>query len=356
MAKPLRFRYSPGRWELRQVREQLFERLDANLGAQMGRPWYKQPSGYDARRFEMDDGSLALFCWTKPGRDAPDGAGGDAGPTGTDGGPGGYWLGNTETPEPLWRTDKYGFDAVPTPVSEWAQRELLATLTESEPWLDDYPTLAWYFLPVLCSKDGAATTRRFFREDAAGMPDTTREEALGFYERFLATGRLDADREEMAAKLGTSQYYDRTRMTATMGEFDAAWLLTETGYEVVPEIEVTTDHVIDFRVNDGETGTLVEVTRPLPPHDRAAGTPYRAIRETVQTKTDGQLADHGGGVTLFVDCTSFPDDDWNRVLAERPSVDHRPAVVFRLRPDGTAEGYTLGSVPLDLSAVLADDA
>ena len=355
MAKPLRFRYAPGEWDERRVRSELLGPLDANLGAELRLPWFKPPAGYDARRFEMDDGSRAWFCWTRAGGDAPNGRGGDDGPRNTSGGPAGYWLGNTETPEPLWRTTKYGFSAVPEQVTEWAERETLATLREAEPWIEAFPTIAWFFLPVLCSKDGAATTRRFFREEAAGMPDTTREAAVGFYEAFLASGVLDPYREEMAAKLGTSEYFDRTRMTATMGEFDAAWLLTEAGYDVVPEIEVTTDHVIDFRVTGrGIDPELVEVTRPTPPARRAADTPYRAVRETVETKTDddGQLAAHGGGVTLLVDCTSFPDDEWNRVHAERPQVGHRPTVVFRVRPDGTAEGYTLGSVPVDLSRVL----
>lgn len=352
MAKPLRFRYSPGQWDDSRVTSELYDRLDANLGAEAGRPWYKQPDGYDARRFEMADGSLALFCWTcRPGADTPfDHHGEIDGPTG--GGPGGYWLGNTETPRALWQTTKYGFSDVPTPVADWAERELQATLTEQEPWLDEYPTLAWFFLPVLCSKDGADTTRRFFRETAAGFPDSSREAALSFYEAFLATGQLDPYREGMAAKLGTSEYFDRTRMTATMGEFDAAWLLSEAGYDVTPDIEVTTDHVIDFRVSNGGDPRLVEVTRPSPPDRRAADTPQRAIKETVRTKTTGQLADHGGGVTLLVDCSSFPDDVWNRVAASHPTVDHSPAVVFRLRPDGTAAGYTIGSVPLALDDVL----
>ncbi len=342
MAKPLRFRYSPERWDDSRVTSQLFDALDANLGARTRRPWYKQPDGYNARRFEMDDGSLAVFCWTTA--DGPT----DSGPTGVSGGPAGYWLGNTETPSALWQTTKYGFTEVPEPIARWGEREFQATLETDAPWLTDYPTLAWFFLPVLCSKDGSETARRFFRDAAAGFPDATREAALGFYERFLATGRLDPHREEMAAKLGTSEYFDHTRMTATMGEFDAAWLLTEAGYQVTPEIEVTTDHVIDFRVSDGGNPTLVEVTRPSPPADRTASTPHRAIRETVRTKTSGQLANHGGGVVLLVDCSSFPDDEWNRVLGEQPTVDHSPAVVFRLRPDETVSGYTLGSVPLDL--------
>lgn len=339
MATPLRFRYRPGDWTHDRVRRDLYANLDENLGATAGDPWFAPPDGYEARRFDMDDGSMALFCWTD----------GDAGPTGTGGRPGGYWLGNTETPPELWRTEKYGFAEVPEPVSDWGHRELMAVLHEAEPWLEAYPTLSWFFLPVLCSKDGAETTRRFFRETAAGFPDASREEALSFYESFLAEGVLDPYREEMAAKLGTSQQFDRTRMTATMGEFDAAWLLTRAGYDVTPEIEVSTDHVIDYRANrEGGTTALVEVTRPVPTSRRRADSPLRALRDTVGTKTDGQLAAHGGGITLFVDCSSFHDDDWNRLYGEQPAVGHRPAVVFRVRPSGWVQGYTVGSVPLDV--------
>ncbi|MFB6362350.1 MAG: DUF5784 family protein, partial [Halobacteriales archaeon] len=32
----------------------------------------------------------------------------------------------------------------------------------------------------------------------------------------------------------------------------------------------------------------------------------------------------------------------------QPDVGHRPAVVFRLRPDGSVEGYGQGAVPLEL--------
>ena len=339
MATPLRFRYWHGEWTADRVRRDLYDELDDNLGATGGAPWFAPPDGYEARRFDMDDGSLALFCWTA----------GDEGPTGTDGGPGGYWVGNTETPSTLWRTDKYGFAEAPAPVAAWAERELTAVLHEAEPWLEAYPTLSWFFLPVLCSKDGAATTRRFFAEADAGFPDTTREDALDFYESFLERGTLDDTREEMAAKLGTSEVFDRTRMTATMGEFDAAWLLDRAGYDVTPEIEVSTDHVIDYRAERDGDVTLVEVTRPVPTGRRNAGTPMQALQETVQTKTSGQLSAHGGGVTLLVDCSSFRDDDWRRLYGEQPEVGHRPAVVFRLRPSGWVQGYTVGSVPLELT-------
>ena len=327
MARPLRFRHAPDRWTLGRVRSNLRDPLDSNLGATMRRPWFKSPDRFDARRFDMDNGDTALFCWSDDGA---------------------YWLGNTETPSTLWRTDKFGFEEVPDAVSEWAERELLAELHEDDPWLADYPHLSWYFLPVFCSKDGRVTTRRFFEEYAAGFPDATREEALSFYESFLATGVLDPYRELMAGKLGTSERLDPVRMSAAMGEFNAAKLLHDAGYELEPEAEVTTGHSLDYRVErDGEV-YLVEVTRPLPPNQRSANSPVAAVRDTVETKVRGQLQAHGGGAVLFVDCSSFPDDDWFAVRDERPDVRHRPAVVFRMRPDGRVEGYTKGAVPLDL--------
>jgi hypothetical protein len=289
--------------------------------------WYKPPDGYEAVRFEMDNGDVALFAWD----------GGRA-----------FWLGNTETPSALWQTEKYTFQEVPEAVAVWAEKELLAQLHEEAPWLADYPTLSWFFLPVLLSKDGRQTTRRFLQDHAAGFPDTDADEALGFFESFLATGALDAFRYTMASKLGTSQRLDHTRMAATMAEFNVAWLLVEAGYVVTPEIDVTTGHAIDFRAEQGGQATLVEVTRPLPPTERAANSAVQAVRETAATKTGGQLSKHGGGVTLFVDCSSFPDDDWGQVRGEQPDVGHRPAVVFRLRPDGHVEGYAKGAVPLAL--------
>ena len=347
VARPLRFRYSPGRWTLDRVRESVYSPLDANLGATMSHSWFKPPEGYDARRFDVDNGDVALLCWTD----------GDDGPDGVGGGPGAYWLGNTETPRSLWRTDKYGFDSVPEAAAEWAQRELLAQLYEESPWLEAYPTISWFFLPVFLSKDGRETTRSFFYDHAAGFPDADRDEALTFYEEFLSTGVFDDERELMAGKLGTSEYVDWTRMTATMGEFNVAKLLVDAGYEIEPEIEVSTGHSIDFRADppgsNGEGGVLVEVTRPLPPGRRSADSPIVAIRDTAGSKASGQLDVHGGGVVLFVDCSSFPDDDWRTILAERPAVKHRPAVVFRTRPDGRVEGYTVGSVPLSLDPISA---
>jgi len=328
VAKPLRFRRSTESWSADRVRDRLYRNLDDNLGATASAPWFKPPEGYEARRFDMDNGDTALFCWNRDG---------------------GWWLGNTETPEALWRTDKQSFAEAPEGVSEWAQREFLAELHEASPWLADYPTLSWFFLPVFMSKDGRETTRAFFDEHAAGFPDAEAADALAFYESFLDTGVLDDERHVTAGKLGTSEFLDVARASAAMSELHAAWLLHEAGYEVTPEIEVTTGHSLDFRADrEGEHGVLVEVTRPVPTNDRAAVTPIRAVKETAATKTSGQLEAHGGGAVLFVDCSSFPDDEWRRVRGERPDVGHRPAVVFRVRPDGSVDGYTKGSVPLSL--------
>jgi len=330
VAKPLRFRHSRERWDSDRVGRDLHRELDDNLGASMGSPWFKSPSGYDAVRFDVDNGDTALFAWRE-------------------GESGGWWLGNTETPSPLWRTDKQTFAEAPFELSRWAQREFTAELHEQAPWLEPYPYVSWFFLPVFCSKDGRETTRAFFREHAAGFPDAASEDALDFYESFLETGVFDDHRHEMAGKLGTSEYLDVTRSSSAMSEFHAAWLLHEAGYDVTPEIEVSTGHSLDFRADrEGEQGVLVEVTRPVPTNERAASTPIAAIRDTAATKTDGQLSEHGGGAVLFVDCSSFPDDEWHRIRGEQPDVRHRPAVVFRLRPDGRVEGYTKGSVPLDL--------
>lgn len=345
MAQPLRFRRSPGRWDRHRVRSRLERPLDQNLGAAAGDPWFAPPPDYEARRFDMDDGSLALFCWTTDDTDPP---------TGASGGPAGYWLGNTETPSDLWRTDKYGFEEVPYPVSRWAQRELLAVLHDDEPWLAEYPHVSWFFLPVFCSKDGAETTRSFFRDHAAGFPDATRADGVGYVETALRPGTLDEYRETMAGKLGTSTSMDLVRMSAAIAEFTAADLLSRAGYDVTPEVEVTTGHSLDFRAADPVSGSasLVEVTRPQPVATRSAGDPVAAVRDTVQTKTSGQLQAHGGGATLFVDCSSFPDDDWVRVRSTKPAVGHKPAIVLRARPNGQVEGYRNGAAPLDLSSVV----
>jgi hypothetical protein len=183
------------------VRSELLGPLDANLGARMTGPWYRPPDGFQAVRFEMDNGDIALFAWD----------GGRA-----------FWLGNTETPSALWQTEKYTFEEVPDGVAEWAEKELLAQLHEEAPWLAEYPTLSWFFLPVLLSKDGRDTSRAFLRDHAAGFPDADPDEALGFYEDFLAAGVLDDHRYTMASKLGTSERIDLVRMRATMAEFNAA--------------------------------------------------------------------------------------------------------------------------------------
>ncbi len=342
MAQPLRFRRATGQWSVDRVRSKIEHPLDENLGATVGDPWFSPPPGYEARRFDMDDGSFALFCWTNDDPDPPVGA---------ESGPAAYWLGNTETPSALWRTNKYGFSEAAYPLSRWAQRELLAGLHDDEPWLAAYPHVSWYFLPVFCSKDGAETTRAFFRDHAAGFPDATREEGTGFIEETLHPGTLDEYRATMAGKLGTSPSLDLVRMSATVAEFTAARILTNAGYDVTPEIEVTTGHSLDYRATDPDTGeaSLVEVTRPQPVSDRSATDPVAAVRDTAETKTSGQLEAHGGGVTLFVDCTSFPADDWAAVCEAKPAVRHKPAVVLRARPGGHIEGYRQGSVPLDLS-------
>ena len=80
MAQPLRFRRSPGRWDGNRVRTQIERPLDQNLGAAAGDPWYASPPGFEARRFDMGDGSWALFCWSDEDPRPPEGAGG--GPVG----------------------------------------------------------------------------------------------------------------------------------------------------------------------------------------------------------------------------------------------------------------------------------
>ncbi|ELZ06988.1 hypothetical protein C480_08192 [Natrialba aegyptia DSM 13077] len=289
-------------------------------------PQFEIGADWETHRFEMQNDDVALFARTDDEA---------------------YWMGNTETPSSLWRTDKYGWDEIPYHVSRWAQRELLATLHEGDPWLADYPHLSWYFLPVFMSKDGRESTRAFFRQHAAGFPDASRREATRFFEEFLTTGVLDEYRHVMSGKLGTSAHVDRVRMSAAMGEFIAAKILADAGYTVTPEIEVTTGHSLDFRAEDEETNVLVEVTRPQPPGNRAASGPVAAVRDTAETKTNGQLAEHGGGAVLFVDCSSFRDDAWAAVRGEQPDVRHRPAVVYRTRPNGRVEGYRKGSVPLE---------
>lgn len=327
VARPLRFRYSPKSWSEQQVRHEILQPLRSNIGARAVTPRFDIAAAWETHRFEMQNGDIALFA--RNGEEA-------------------YWMGNTETPSSLWRTDKSGWDEVPYHISRWTQRELLATLHEENPWLANYPHLSWFFLPVFMSKDGRESTRAFFREYAAGFPDADRRETTRFFEDFLKTGVFDDYRHIMAGKLGTSDHVDQVRMSATMGEFIAAKLLTDAGYEVIPEIEVTTGHSLDFRAESVDTNVLVEVTRPQPPNTRAAAGPVAAVRDTAETKTNGQLAEHGGGAVLFVDCSSFRDDSWAAVRGEQPNLRHRPAVVYRARPNGHVEGYRKGSVPLKL--------
>jgi len=329
VAGPTRFRRATDRWHRDRVRDALYAPLDGRLGADLDGPWFAPPAGHDARRLEMDNGDLALFAWAEDGSGA-------------------WWLGNTETPKTLWKTEKYSFEEAPNEVAEWVQRELLATLELEDPWLAGYETLSWFFLPVLFSKDGRESTRRFFAEDAAGFPDAGRDEGLTFYDDLLTRGLLDDYRYTMATKLGTSQQFDLTRMRATMGEFNAAKLLADADHDLAPEVELDSGHALDFRV-DGHT--LVEVTRPQPPGDRRAGTPTAALRETVDAKTSDQLRAHEGAV-LLVDCTSFRDGEWSAVRDEQPAVGYEPTVVYRYRPGGSVAGYTCGSVPLEVADLL----
>lgn len=330
MASLLRFRRSTDSWSIGRVREQILQSLDTALGAEMSTPWYAPPDQYEARRFDMDNGDLALFAWTKNLA---------------------FWIGNTETPQVLWRTNKFDFEEVPAGIAEWAERELLAQLHQESPWLESYPHLSWFFLPVFLSKDGRESSREFFKQHGAGFPTEDADRAIEFYESFLSTGVLDEYRHLMAGKLGTSEGLNLIRMTAAMGEFNTAYLLDEAGYTIEPEAPVSTGHSLDFRVETGTGAHLVEVTHPAPPHRRATGSPVEAVKLTAETKVDGQLDAHGGGVILLMDCTSFTDSEWEQVAAAKPAVGHRPAVVYRLRPEGTVSGYTDGQVPLDLGGL-----
>lgn len=281
----------------------------------------------------MDNGDFALFAW-RTASGAPHV---------------GYWLGNTETPQALWHTDKVGFGAAPSSLSRWVHDELLSDLREQEPWLAEYRHLSWFFLPVFHSKDGRESTRAFFRDHAAGFPDATRDVALAFYEEILHTGILDQYRETMAGKVGTSTQVDLVRMSAAMSEFTAAKLLDTSGHTFVPEVELDSGYALDFRVPDADV--LLEVTRPRPPTRRTVDTPVGALKQTAGAKTDDQLAAHPDAV-LFVDCSSFRDDQWNAVKGEQPRLAHTPAVVFRARPNGSIEGYAVGELPLDLDRSL----
>ncbi|SDJ89414.1 hypothetical protein SAMN05216226_11153 [Halovenus aranensis] len=324
VAGPIRFRHSQSSWSHSRVDTALYSPLDEKFGATKREPLVEPPPEYDACRFEMDNGDLALFAWTDS----------DA-----------YWLGNTETPQALWRTEKYTFDEVTYPLARWAQRELLEDLADSDPWLAAYDHVTWFFLPVFFSKDGRETTRTFFRDHAAGFPDADREAGLAFYEDLLSTGILDDYRYTMATKLGTSEQLDLVRMRAAMAELHAAKLLDDTGHGFTPEVPLDSGYALDFRA---DSGTLIEVTRPEPPARRRAGTPASALRETVDGKTGTQLDAHPGTV-LFVDCTSFRDDEWFTVRDAQPGVGYTPAVVYRMRPDKPPAGYVVGDPGLGVA-------
>ena len=328
MAGPLRFRRSEQTWSRQRVREQLLQPLEQSFGARIEEPWFSiGDDRYDALRLEMDNGDFALFCF-RPGR--------------------AYWLGNTETPEALWRTDKETFTEAPYTVSRWAQRELTARIEVTDPWLADYEYVTWFFLPVFGSKDGRDSTRRFFAEDAAGFPDADAEEGLAFYESLLRTGSLDPYRYTMASKLGTSPGFDLTRMRATMAEFNVAKLLSDADLDFEPEVEQDSGHALDFAVD----GDLIEVTRPEPPARRShADHPVAAVKETGGAKRSDQLAKHPDSA-LFIDCTSFTETEWDAVAGEKPGVGHEPTVVFRARPNGRIEGYRDGTLPFDLDGAV----
>lgn len=331
MARPLRFRRSDTSWSRDRVVRELREPLDANLGATMRRPWFHLPEQYDAQRFDMDNGDTALFAWS-----------GDRG----------WWLGNTETPSALWDTDKYGFSDVPEALSSWAQREFLAELLDEEPWFEPYEHLAWFFLPVLCSKDGRASTRAFFRDHAAGFPTSDRDSALAYLNSFLDTGILDPWRFMMAGKLGTSESLAVHRMAAVISEFVVAELLVSSGYDIEPEAAVSTGHSIDFKATGSGPGGLVEVTRPRPVRDRAATDPVGAVRDTVERKSDGQLDAHGGGVTLLVDCSSFEQSAWDRLRNAPPDIPHSPAALIRTEPSSGTEAIGTDGIPFTLDAAV----
>jgi hypothetical protein len=328
VAGPIRFRSDTRQWSSDRVNSDLYAPLSDRFGATRRPPAHDPPPDYDACQLRMDNGDLALFIWSDE----------DA-----------YWLGNTETPQALWQTNKRTFAEAPYPITRWAQRELLTELEAADPWLAEYAYVSWYFLPVLFSKDGRETTREFFRDHASGFPDASREDGLEFYETLLSMTDLDEHRYTMASKLGTSEQVDLVRMRATMAEFNTAKLLTDAGYEYTPEVGLDSGHALDFRVHDPET--LVEVTRPEPPTRRRAGTPAAALRETVGGKSDDQLSAHSDAV-VCVDCSSFHDDEWNAIAGERPAVGHEPAIVYRMRPDGTTAGYTCGDLPLRIGYLL----
>ncbi len=324
VAGPLRFRRSDATWALERVREQLLSPLDAAFGAQLKDPWFSiEDDRYAAVRITMDNTDFALFCY----RDNQ-----------------AYWLGNTETPEVLWHTEKETFAEAPYAVARWAQQELTARLEVTDPWLAAYEYVTWFFLPVFFSKDGRDTTRRFFAEDAAGFPDASADEGLSFYESILTTGVLDEYRYTMASKLVTSAETDLGRMRAAMAEFNAAKLLNDAGLTFDHEVQLDSGHALDFEVD----GSLIEVTRPEPPARRQyTDSPTTAIRDSGAAKMDEQLSKHPEAV-LCIDCTSFSDAEWKTITTDQPMTTHSPTVVYRARPNGRIKGYPIGTLPFDL--------
>lgn len=328
MASPLRFRVSDERWGQGRFEREILRPLDDKFGATAETDG---PEGYEGRVLRMGNGDIALFAWRK-------------------GGSGAYWTGNTETPKSLWRTEKECFKDVGGEVADWAQDRLLTMLLNEAPWLERYPNLAEFFLPVLMSKDGRETAREFLRS-GAGLPGVDADHALSFYDELVGSGVFDGYRYTMASKLGTSEGHDRVRMEATMGEFNAAKVLHDAGYSVEPEIEVETGHSLDFRASKDSEGIVVEVTRPTPTARRKAATPERAVRETAAKKTDegAQLRKNDG--VLFVDCSSFDDEAWRRIVEEKPGAGHEPAVFYRTRP-GRVEAFLKGQTRLRLTGAV----
>ena len=331
MASPLRFRVSERGWGEGEFRRRVVAPLDSKFGVSVERA--DRPDGYEGRVLRMKNGDFALFAWN---------------------GDHAYWTGNTETPEVLWQTHKKEFRRVGGDVADWAEDELLTALKNEAPWLERYPGIAEFFLPVLMSKDGRETAREFLRT-GAGFPDTAADVALSFYDDLVSSGVFDGERYTMASKLGTSESHDRVRMEATMGEYNAAKILHDAGYDVEPEVGMDSGHSLDFLAKSNGTDAIVEVTRPTPTGRRKASTPEQAVRETAAKKSEagGQLRENDG--VLFVDCSSFDDSAWRRVVDRKPETGHTPAVVYRTRPGETpeTEAYLVGHTRLRISDSVA---
>jgi len=328
MASPLRFRTSHEHWDDERFNREVLRPLEDKFGATAETT---HPNNeFEGRLLSMGNGDVALFSWSHGPREPA------------------YWTGNTETPKALWRTEKRSFEEVGGDIGDWAQDTLLELLLNEAPWLSRYEDLAWFFLPVLMSKDGSETAREFLRE-GAGFPGTDAEKSLSFYDDIASSGVFDGHRYEMASKLGSSKLHDGVRMSATMGEFNSAKLLHEAGYELVPEPEVETGHRLDYLARKNGSETLVEVTRPSATENRSAGTPEAAVRETASKKAkgNGQLNENDG--LLLVDCSSFDDSAWRRIVNEKPEARHEPAVFYRVRPNESAEAYLIGKTRVRLS-------